>query len=285
MQQQSNIQKGWLRVVLFLLCYLLLILFSGSVWNVLLSESVEENRLKTIPSFYFSILLNFFISLVMVLFFRRVVDRKTVYSLGLQQKGFTKEAVAGLLTGILINGSIATVLWLMQLMQWFTATIDPELFFYSFLLLVLVAIGEELVFRGYVLNNLLQSIPKEAALLLSAIIFAVFHSLNPNFNLTAFLNILLAGILLGVNYIFTRNLWFGFLFHFTWNFVQGLVLGFPVSGLDLPTLLEQDSKGSVLLTGGAFGLEASWLATIFLALVSLILYLQFQKKYSSQPLV
>lgn len=283
MHQQSIVQKGWLRVVLFLICYLLLIIFSGTAWNMLLPVLTENNLLQNIPSFYISILLNFLIGLLLVFFFRRVLDKETVYSLGLQNKGFAKEQWAGLLTGIFINGAIATVLWIMQLVQWFTADADETAFFFSFVLLIIVAIGEELVFRGYVLHNLLQSMPKEAALFLSAIIFAVFHSLNPNFNLTAFINILLAGVLLGLNYIFTRNLWFGLLFHFSWNVVQGLVLGFPVSGLDLPTLLEQDSRASVLLTGGAFGLEASWLTTIFLALASILLYFQFQKKYVSQP--
>jgi membrane protease YdiL (CAAX protease family) len=148
--------------------------------------------------------------------------------------------------------------------------------------MLLVSFAEELVFRGYVLNNLMQSVPKEAALFTSAILFAIFHSLNPNFNLIAFINIFIAGMLLGVNYIYTRNLWFAIFFHFTWNFFQGPILGFEVSGLSLPSLLDQNLRGSILLTGGEFGLEASWLTTFATSLMAIALFFLFQRKYESK---
>jgi membrane protease YdiL (CAAX protease family) len=146
--------------------------------------------------------------------------------------------------------------------------------------LILVSFSEELVFRGYILNNLLHSMPKMPALLVSALLFAGFHTLNPGMSLIGFLNIFIAGVLMGINYIFSRNLWFAVFFHFSWNFFQGPVLGFEVSGLDLPVMLEQNLRGSTLLTGGAFGLEASWLATFVLSITTLILFLLFQRKYS-----
>jgi hypothetical protein len=85
-----------------------------------------------------------------------------------------------------------------------------------------------------------------------------------------------------MNYIFTKNLWFGILFHVSWNFVQGVVLGFKVSGIELPVLLQQNIRGSVLLTGGEFGLEASWLTAIVFAITIPVYYFLFQKKYQMQ---
>lgn len=279
MQSSPIIQKGWLRVLLFLIGYLLLIFFGSALAGVLIVLAGLTVTAETL--FYGTIVLSFIIAFATVSFFRNVFDRQTVKSLGFNWKGFGKERAAGFLTGILLLSAMATVLWLMKLLQWFPADVDPTGFILAVVMMILVSFAEELVFRGYVLNNLMQSMPKEAALFTSAILFAVFHSLNPNFNLIAFINIFIAGILLGVNYIFTRNLWFAIFFHFSWNFFQGPVLGFEVSGLSLPSLLDQNLKGSILLTGGAFGLEASWLTTFATSLMAIALFFLFQRKYNS----
>ena len=279
MQSSATVKQGWLRVVLFLIAYLLLIFFSNNllaVMTVSLFNSTDSMNL-----FYTGICINFFISIVLVFFFRKTFDRKSFKSLGFEWSGFGKERTGGFFTGILLTTVIATVLWLMQLLQWFITDVDAAGLLIVFALLMLVAIFEELVFRGYLLNNLMESLPKEAALFVSALLFAAFHLLNPDFNLIAFINIFIAGVLLGINYIYTKNLWFAIFFHFSWNFFQGPVLGFQVSGIELPTLLQQNSNGSILLTGGKFGLEASWLVTIAMSLTVLILYFIFQKKYNT----
>jgi membrane protease YdiL (CAAX protease family) len=280
MQSSPIIQKGWLRVLLFLIGYLLLIFFGSAFIGVLVVMAGLNATAETL--FYATVVLNFIIAFATVGLFRNVFDRQTIKSLGFEWKGFGKERTAGFLTGILLLSVMATVLFLMKLLQWFPADVDPTGFMLALLMMILVSFAEELVFRGYVLNNLMQSMPKEAALFTSAILFALFHSLNPNFNLIAFINIFIAGMLLGVNYIYTRNLWFAILFHFTWNFFQGPILGFEVSGLSLPSLLDQNLRGSILLTGGEFGLEASWLTTFATSLMAIALFFLFQRKYESK---
>jgi len=281
MQTTALIKKGWLRVVLFLIAYLLVTVFGATLVGIIAAFAFPDPG--ELNLFYTTILLSFFVGLLLVFFFRKTFDRQSFISLGFAWKSFGKERAAGFVTGILLITAMATVLWLMKLSQWFTIEIDVQGMLLVFGLLIIIAVGEELVFRGYILNNLMQSMPKEAALMLSALLFAVFHSLNPNFNLIAFINILLAGILLGINYIYTKNLWFAIFFHFSWNFFQGPVLGFQVSGIELPSLLQQSIKGSILLTGGEFGLEASWLATFAMSSTIIILYFIFQKKYSTAP--
>lgn len=281
MQTTSPILKhGWLRVLLFLIAYLLLLFFSNSLLAVV-STALFSNA-DQLNLFYCSILLNFIISIAVVVVFRKTVDRNSIQTLGLQWKGFLKERVSGFFTAVLLTTAIATVLWLMQLLQWFVTEIDINGLLIVTVLLILVAIAEELVFRGYILHHLMNSFSKETALFISALLFAGFHSLNPNFNIIAFINIFIAGLLLGVNFIYTKNLWFAIFFHFSWNFFQGPVLGFQVSGIELPTLLQQNGRGSALLTGGAFGLEASWLTTICMSITVMILYFIFQAKYSSK---
>lgn len=279
MHSSPIIRHGWLRVLVFLIGYMLLIFFGSTLIDFLVVLAGLEATTETL--FYSSITLNFIIAFATVSLFRSLFDRKSLSSLGLTWKGFGRERAAGILTGILLLSLMAVVLWFMKLLDWFVADVDAGSFLIATVMLVLVSLSEELVFRGYVLNNLMQSMPREAALFTSAVLFAVFHSLNPNFNLLAFINIFIAGMLLGVNYIYTRNLWFAIFFHFSWNFFQGPVLGFEVSGLSLPSLLDQNLKGSILLTGGAFGLEASWLTTFTTSLMTIILFFLFQRKYSN----
>ena len=268
-------KQGWLRALLFLIAYLLFLIFTGTI-IAFLSPAVPAIASQPV---YLSIVINLIASLAMVFLFRKCIDKASIKSLGFIWKGFARERSIGSLTGVFLCLVIAIVLWVMQLLQWYVEDIPVQGLFTSFMIMIAVALAEELVFRGYVLNNLMQSMRPQAALLLSAIIFAVMHSLNPNFNLTAFLNIFLAGLLLGINYIFTRNLWFSIMLHLSWNFVQGPILGFKVSGLELPTLLQQNLRGSILLTGGEFGLEASWLTLIVFAIAIPVFYLLFQKKY------
>jgi uncharacterized protein len=277
--QQPLLKQGWLRVLLFLIAYILFLFFTGTILGFM---SVFFSALSAEPVFL-QVAVNFIASIGIVFLFRKLIDRASINSLGLAWKFYGKERSIGFLTGAFLCLLMAVVLWMMQLLQWYFDEVDVTSLLLSLLLMIAVAFAEELLFRGYILHNLMQSMNPKAALLLSAIVFAVLHSLNPNFNLSAFLNILLAGLLLGINYIFTRNLWFGMMLHLSWNFVQGPLLGFKVSGMELPTLLQQNIQGSVLLTGGDFGLEASWLVTIVFAVAVPVLYVLFQKKYNVLP--
>ncbi|WP_407528097.1 CPBP family glutamic-type intramembrane protease [Lacibacter sp. MH-610] len=273
--QQPLIKQGWLRAVLFLIAYLLLMLFTTTA----LSKLSASISLPDVPALWGNILIQLIVGILLVLIFRKWMDRASIKSLGLPLKQYAREAMIGFVSGIFLCHFIAVVLWLMQLLEWIPDDVSLLSLLPSFLLMVLVAFTEELVFRGYMLNNLMQSMNEKTALFASAFIFAAAHSFNAEFNLTAFFNILLAGLLLGINYIFTRNLWFGILLHLSWNFVQGPVIGFKVSGLELPSLLQQNLRGSILLTGGEFGLEASWLTTIVFGMMIPVLYSLFHKKY------
>ncbi|RYG01005.1 MAG: CPBP family intramembrane metalloprotease, partial [Chitinophagaceae bacterium] len=133
------------------------------------------------------------------------------------------------------------------------------------LIMLIVAISEETLFRGYLLNNLMQSFDKWKALGFSAMMFAFMHIGNPNITAVAALNILLAGGVLGCNYIFTKNLWFGIMFHFTWNFLLGPVLGYNVSGVGISSLTRPEINGSEIFTGGEFGPEGSVIVTLLLS--------------------
>lgn len=140
----------------------------------------------------------------------------------------------------------------------------------SFFVFLLVAIGEEVIFRGVFFRWIDEKWGFAVALLLSALIFGLVHITNDNASWWSSLAIAIeAGLLLGAIYKYSGTLWAPIGVHWAWNFSQGNIFGFAVSGTDAgATLLHSEVSGSEWLTGGAFGAEASVIAVVVGAAVS-----------------
>ena len=146
----------------------------------------------------------------------------------------------------------------------------------SFVVFALGAAAEEMLFRGYPLQTLMRSWPIAAALVISSVMFGIVHLQNPNVvpGFT-FVNTLLAGVWLAVAYWRTRSLWFPFGVHAGWNWVQGAVLGSPVSGITGITpapLLRFADAGPLWVGGGDYGIEGGAACTLALALATLFVW-------------
>lgn len=184
-----------------------------------------------------------------------------------------------MLCGLGVAAAIYAVGYIVSLIAgWIT--IDGFHFDFSFLLLqflfyIIVALFEESVTRGFVLGHMLDvGMNKFLALLISSFLFACLHYGNPGITNFAILNLTLAGILLGVTYIYTRNLWFPISLHLFWNFIQGPILGYEVSGTgSKDTLVKLGISDNVLMNGGDFGFEGSLPCTILMLIaIGLIIY-------------
>lgn len=143
----------------------------------------------------------------------------------------------------------------------------------SFVIFLAGAAAEEMLFRGYPFQTLLRSWPLWVALLLASAPFALVHLLNPNVAPGfTFVNTALAGVWLGVAYWRTRSLWFPLGLHFGWNWVQGALLGSPVSGLKSIAphpLLNFADVGPAWVGGGGYGIEGGVACTLALVVVTL----------------
>lgn len=104
------------------------------------------------------------------------------------------------------------------------------------------------------------------------------HAFNPNVDWMALSIIFLAGILLGISYIYTKNLWFPIGLHFGWNFFQSL-FGFNVSGEDFYSITDFSLPAKTIWNGGDFGFEGSVLAVIFqvLAITGIVFYYESKR--------
>jgi len=148
---------------------------------------------------------------------------------------------------------------------------DWEKQLFSFTLFFLVAVSEEIFFRGILFRMINRRWNLWAALVISALIFGGLHIFNDNATLWSSIAIAIeAGSLLGAAYAYSKNLWLPIGIHWIWNYTQGNILGFPVSGGDnVTSVITPEISGPQWLTGGSFGAEASVIAAVIGLLISL----------------
>lgn len=178
-------------------------------------------------------------------------------------KGSGSGLLLGLVFGLLLFSAIVGVAALLHVYRIVGDGGTQELVSALVSIAIVPAFTEELLFRGILFRWLEEFVGSWAALALTSALFGAAHIMNPNATLLSSLAIAIeAGVLLGAVYMLTRNLWMAMGLHAAWNFTQGEIFDVPVSGIDSHGLVEAQLSGPPLLSGGAFGLEASVIAMV-----------------------
>lgn len=210
-----------------------------------------------------------------IAFYTQVVEGRP--ALELSPKYAIIETSLGLLVGAIIFSSVVFVMYLIGVLKFETVNSPANLV--NFLPELLIAgFIEEYIFRGIVFKISEELLGTWIAIIIQALLFGLIHGNNPN--ATAFSTFAIsieAGILLVAVYMLTRRLWMAIGLHFAWNWMQGPFFGIPVSGLDINGFFETSVNGSELLTGGAFGAEASIIAVILCTLIGCLLLIKATK--------
>ena len=197
---------------------------------------------------------------------RHFLDKRSLASMGLK---LDLQVLADILAGSIIT---FLMMGLIYLIEWWFGWLSFDGFAWqtdaiSYIILntllylgvfIMVGWNEELLFRGYRLQNLADGLNPVWGVLLSSLWFGIAHLANPNTEAKLFVagGILLAGVFLAYGYITTKQLWLPIGLHIGWNFFEGVGFGFPVSGLDIYHLMRITINGPELWTGGGFGPEA-----------------------------
>ena len=214
----------------------------------------------------------------LIAIYRKYIDKESFFDMGFSIKNRLFDLLLGIATGIVLISIGFIFLIATGSLEIIEIDLNIKWFIGSMLLMMLVSLHEEVIVRGYLLNSLMAVSNKYFALLLSSVLFGAMHLMNPNISAISFVNIVLAGFLLGISYLHSKNLWFPMGLHFSWNFFQGPVLGFEVSGQKMESLITQKISGNELITGGEFGFEGSLIATILMVLTIIILNWFFDRK-------
>ncbi|MBQ0006468.1 MAG: CPBP family intramembrane metalloprotease [Alistipes sp.] len=199
---------------------------------------------------------------------RRLLDHKPMSALGYAWDG--RGFVRGFLLGTCLILVGLGILLLTASVRIVSFSPDISIVLQAVFLFVCVAVGEESCFRGYIVGNMGDTMGNVSALFISGILFSAPHLINPDSSVMSFMGILLAGWMLAAAYVFTRNLWKAIGIHLGWNLMQSMV-GFRVSGLDIPGVLILDYPQENIWNGGIFGFEASLVCVILLSVVTAVL--------------
>lgn len=146
------------------------------------------------------------------------------------------------------------------------------------LLLEMMFVGywEELVFRGYLFQNMIAGMGMNLAVVISCLIYGLIHSMNPNAGLLSSSIIVLFGFLRIYGYLATKMLWLSIGMHIGWNFFQGPIFGYAASGHKKAALIDQTATSADWLSGGEFGPEGS------IIIIPVIMFALFFMRWWSQ---
>lgn len=268
--------KGLIKSLLFIpiifvseiIGYLLIVFFGFEVLKSGTETSFNETSLAIQKIF------SLLITLLLIWVFMRYIDKQHFIKLGFQINNRFKDFLYGILLGFSIMFVAFLILLFLEQITFTGFNFDINRILVLILLFVVGSVYEEVIFRGYVLKNLLETFNPIKALFISSLFFSIIHGSNPNVTILGLSNIFLAGFFLGTSYIFTKNLWFPVALHFSWNFFQS-IFGFRVSGLDFYSLIEFDIIENNFLNGGEFGFESSILSNAILVLSTLLIWKYF----------
>ncbi|HEX5944067.1 MAG TPA: type II CAAX endopeptidase family protein [Anaerolineales bacterium] len=231
-------------------------------------------------------ILNFLVITSSVYVARRWLDRRSFESLGLKLDGQTLlDIFAGIGITFVQMGFIYVLMlglgWLT--FEGFAWEFDPVSVVIGnvitfFIMFIFVGWNEELLSRGYHLQTIASGTNLFWGVVISSSVFGLLHLGNPNATWVSAAGIFFAGVFLAYGYIRTKQLWLPIGLHIGWNFFEGVVFGFPVSGLDVYALMRITVHGPELWTGGAFGPEAGLVVLPALILGAFLIYLYTMRR-------
>jgi membrane protease YdiL (CAAX protease family) len=206
--------------------------------------------------------------------FLAALDRRPGRSLGLWfYPAWTRESLVGMGLGAGLVALVAGAMYAGGLLHYASRLSPTGLGFSGGVAFLLVAAAfEEIAFRGYAFQRLVEGFGPAAVVLLSSALFGLSHLHNPWSTPLSIVNTMLAGVLMAVGYLRSRGLWLPIGLHFAWNFTLGPLFSLPVSGMrPAAYLFEAQVTGPIWLTGGEYGPEGSILLTV--ACISAIVWL------------
>ena len=241
------------------------------------------NGVASIQEFFFHYILyyelfSFVFILILFIFWVKVIEKNSLSSLGFVKKNWLKYLGWGILLSLLQMGVIALVYQVggIGTFELNELSLEPILFILGLFPFWLLQGGtEEVATRGWLLTRIAARTNLPLAIAISSSLFGILHLGNSGVTFLSVLNIILDGVLAGLLFIYTDSIWLVVAQHGTWNYVQGNLLGFQVSGTgaDASIFSFTMGDGPDWLTGGTFGAEGSIITTLVLLLSVLIVYL------------
>ncbi|MFS9225212.1 type II CAAX endopeptidase family protein [Streptococcus parasanguinis] len=302
MIQDIKTNTPWPVLISILFYVLLAFLFiEGGLWigselvgpfslviSFLVNSFSPGNGIASIQEFFYHYFLyyelfSFVIILFLFMFWVKVIEKNALSSLGFVKRNWLKYLAWGILLSLLQMGVIALVYQVSGIGSFVLneLSLEPLLFILGLFPFWLLQGGtEEVATRGWLLTRIAARTNLPLAIAISSSLFGILHMGNAGVTFLSVLNIILDGVLAGLLFIYTDSIWLVVAQHGTWNYVQGNLLGFQVSGTgaDASIFSFTMGDGPDWLTGGAFGAEGSIITTLVLLVSLVIVYRLGERK-------
>jgi uncharacterized protein len=267
-------KNPWIRILLFLLSSLgimiAVVLMIAIIDRDFVVKKAESRNPVLDLVYYFLAFAS--VAASVVLFNERENWRRLLLSFSI------KEFLLGCFLALVALAPVILCLVSSQAIQ-----IQPQpntIFLIQLVSFMLVAMTEEVLCRGFILETLKAKYSPRVAIVASSLIFALLHIFNDHLTIVGMVNLTLSGIIFSLLYFRSGNLSAAIGMHFFWNVFQGPVAGFSVSGNVGDSFFKIEYlTGSGIITGGGFGLEGSILLVLSQALCCVYLFRERQLSF------
>ncbi|MDP4142978.1 MAG: CPBP family intramembrane metalloprotease [Bacillota bacterium] len=220
-----------------------------------------------------------------VVLFWKVFDKKPIRYIGfINLKHGYKDLLKGLLLGAISLTAVFAILLATGHITMLNPFSKPNFnmsLLNGLILFIFVGINEEMFARGYCMTVLKQTGNKWVPAIVSAIIFALMHSMNSGISIFSYVNLFLFGLFTAYMFIRSGNLWLSIGYHITWNYFEGNVFGFLVSGQEANGIYNVKNKVDNIITGGSFGPEGGLVVTFIIAVGFIYLWKFYKPSMSN----
>lgn len=253
---------------LFILSYIAMTLILALVTFLVVDDvpvDNDVNMLKTLGVFI--------VPIFVTIFFVTKLEKRSLRSLGFSRDNILSSLLKGLALGF--GMFILVVVIGMLLGQYRFEGFDPSSLYLAIpymIAFIIQPFAEEIYSRGWIIPLFAKNYSVLVAILVSTLFFTWAHIYNDGINLVALINIALFGVLLSILFLKTDNIWACGGLHCAWNYTQGYLLGFNVSGMDTSSLLHFNQVTDNLIGGGIFGPESGLITTFVLVLAFIFIW-------------
>ena len=228
-----------------------------------------------------SVLCSYIFSAIILLFFVKYFEKTTYDYFGFSKENNVLAIKAGL--GLAIF-SVVGVVVILLISNNISLTLSNNFKIGTIIILIILVLIqgfiEEIVFRGYLMTRLAAKKGKWIAIILSSLFYLVFRMSNPTTSKLDLINIFLISIVMSLLYWYFDNILVIAIFHAFWNCISGVILGFNISGIRVSDSLfaVKAISDKQILIGGSYGIEGSIIATVFFAILGLLVYMSLYLK-------
>lgn len=255
--------------LIFMLSYIVIMILNESDFSaidyIMRDDNIVGNSYETIIN-----VIECSGLILSVVFFWKVIDKKPISDIGITNiKTGYKDLLKGLAFGAVSMIIVFVILLITKNIYFENNLLKPNLdvsLITGLITFIFVGVNEELFCRGYCITVLNQSYNRYISIIWSAVIFSLLHSFNDNMSVISYLNLFLFAILAAYMFEKSKNICMCIGYHITWNYFQGSILGFQVSGQNILSMYNVDLSNNNIITGGGFGPEGGIIVTFVILL-------------------